>query len=360
VAKSKIVMIATGGTGGHIFPALALKEVLIKQNFKVIMLVDKRYQSFASIDGQDTFIIDSAGSGGKILSIFKKSLAIIKGVIKSFFLIQKYKPSVIIGFGGYPSFPPCIAAYLLKVPFIIHEQNSVLGKANRILAFFARYIATSFIETLGIKPEYSVKIKYTGNPVRGHIKNITTHKNNSEKLIIFIFGGSLGASVFSEIIPSAISELDFETKNKIEIIQQVRKNDIADVDLFYRKHNVKAQIADFFDNMDYIYSQTDLIICRAGATTIAELLYIQKPAILVPIPNSINDHQRINANFLKNNDCCVMLEENKDFNSANLKLCLEQLINDKEFRERMSSSYKKIAKVDGVSKLIELINNILL
>ncbi|GAB4167750.1 MAG: undecaprenyldiphospho-muramoylpentapeptide beta-N-acetylglucosaminyltransferase [Rickettsiaceae bacterium] len=308
--KNRTILLAAGGTGGHLFPAVAVAEelskiaplasslVLDKVNYKTHLITDLRCKNYLpeNLPAQ-VHIIDihlkMSGVLNKALSLWNLS----KACIKALFLVKKLKPSVVVGFGGYPSFPVLLAAKILKVPIILHEQNCFLGKSNRFFAKTAKVIALSYKETTNINSHTRSKIIITGDIVRPAIENLTAQYQHDSKVFnLFAFGGSQGAKVFSKLIPEALKVLrDLEPNLKIKIVQQVGLEDHARLEAYYNAIGIEHELANFFHNMAEIYSKTQLVIARSGASTIAELVHAGVPAIFIPYPLAMDDHQYFNA-----------------------------------------------------------------
>lgn len=358
--KKGTVILATGGTGGHIYPAHATAVALEKLGYEVIFFVDERYKNFVKKNDHKTYLIPTAPSGGTILQKLFGLFKIMHGIIKSLKLIHFISPVLVIGFGGYPSFAPCFAASIFKINFIIHEQNAVLGKANYYLASRAKKIAVSFADTHEILPKYRNKVVLTGNPVRENIYRLhrEVHYKPGFNLTIMVVGGSLGASIFSKVIPGALTTMPKEYLKRIKIIQQVRKEDIAKLEDIYSKLDIKYEINSFFNDIDTKYQQADLVISRAGASTISELSAITMPAILVPIPHSFHNHQYLNAKYTEHLGIAWMMEENKDFNAEKLR---EKIIQILDYPELLNMIYQRSSKVknNATKNFIKLVEEVI-
>lgn len=384
------VLIATGGTGGHIIPARALAESLCQQGFKVIIAGDKNLKKYNKF--HDKFTIKTI-SCSQIRSGIKNkifaSLKIAIGVISGFFLILKFRPSKVISFGGYATFPILIVSVILRRKIVIHEQNAVLGKVNRIFAKYAHKIALSFEETDFLN-QFQVKSTFTGIPIRSEI--IRLNKNNyllpqkingkerknmgysglilaseydnfdeyfdkNEHFKILVIGGSGGAEIFSKILPNAFFNLSEEYKNNIHISQQCRKDLLQETFDIYEKYNMNIEIDSFFKNMKDKISQSHLIITRAGSGSIHEFLVAKKPMIIVPLANSADGHQQKNAEIFAKNKSAIVIEE-KDFNIENIsKIITEMMSKDKKLIN-ISKNCEKYAKkhLEACEKLIDIIN----
>lgn len=367
----KIILVA-GGTGGHFFPAVALGEELIKRGYIVHFITDLRCKKYINREiGLIFHILDLKRSSNIFLFLPNLSIAVLKAIR----LLYNIKSSAIVGFGGYPVIAPMFAAIFLRIPIIIHEQNSYLGKVNKFFASFAKKIAISY-ESVKNLPEFAKsKIVVTGGIVRENIRDIMSPRGpvtgskkslikrldsvagprNDKLFTIFIFGGSQGAKLFSELIPDSIEILmQKEPKLKLHIIQQAVSDDQEKIKDIYSKLNITYEFAEFFDNMALQYKEADLVISRAGASTIEELTYIGLPAIFIPLPSAADNHQYYNAKLLEDNKAGRCLEQN---NISTEKLADEilNLISNPKILEETSQNLFKRRKEGHVllSNLIE-------
>ena len=310
----KTIILAAGGTGGHLFTALALAENLTDEGNDIHLITDSRCEKYLKNNEPATVHIfklhlKMSGIVNKFCSIFQ----LINICFKTLYLIWKLKPSLVVGFGGYSSFPALLAARILRIPYIIHEQNCFLGKTNRVFASSAKVIALSYRETRNIQIYPKEKIVFTGDVVRSSIMNLPVkRKFNEEEFRLFIFGGSQGAKIFSTLIPECMEELiRLDPQLKIHLTQQVSddyKNQLTDT---YNKLGIKYSLSPFFHNMAEIYAKADLVISRGGAGTIAELTYAGIPAIFVPFPHSADDHQYHNAKALEDSSAGWCYRQNE-------------------------------------------------
>ena len=313
-SKKKSIILAAGGTGGHLFPALALAEELDNTNVDVHLITDLRCQKYLDQNQPiKTHIFDfhlkMTGLLNKVISVWRLSNVCIKTLC----LIGKLKPHIIIGFGGYTSFPSLLAAKVLRIPYIVQEQNCFLGKSNRLFAGSAKIIALSYKETSNVSLSDTPKVVITGDLVRSSIRNLPIKNTfDNEEFRLFIFGGSQGAKVFSQLIPEAITELlKLNPSLKIHLTQQVSQDDQKEIAAIYDKLGIKYVLSPFFHNMAEIYSKTDLVISRSGASTVAELVNVGVPAIFIPFPYAMEDHQYFNAKAIENSKAgwCFRQEE---------------------------------------------------
>jgi UDP-N-acetylglucosamine--N-acetylmuramyl-(pentapeptide) pyrophosphoryl-undecaprenol N-acetylglucosamine transferase len=293
-----LVVLAAGGTGGHMFPAEALAKALIGHGIGVALFTDRRGQAFGdALPAVSVHRVRASRLPRGILDRVRALGDMLLGVLDAWRLLRRLRPAVVVGFGGYPSIPTIAAALWCKIPVVLHEQNALAGRANRMLAGRARVVATSF-ETVAGLPR-GVPTALTGNPVRPGILAIRGQSYvapaENAKLSILVTGGSQGARIFSEIIPAAMALLPKPLRARIRVVQQCRAEDIAGATAAFEKAGIQAELATFFTDMPALLADCHLVICRAGASTLAELGVAGRPAILVPFPFATDDHQTANA-----------------------------------------------------------------
>ncbi len=314
MAKPSIVL-ASGGTGGHIFPAFALAEAMLVHSIQPILVTDARSRAMGNPPPYITTHVIEAGrvSGGimqKILGVGK----IILGTIEAVKILLKEEPFAVVGFGGYPSVPTLLAAILLRKPIILHEQNAVIGRANRLFSHFACAIATSFKDVEKLSPSLTKKITHVGNPVRAEILALHTESypaTTPDIYNILVTGGSQGAKIFSQLIPAAVTLLPEKLRARIHITQQVREEDIGRVHGTYGQLGVHSEIKAFFTDMAARLQTAHLVIGRAGASTIAEIAVAGRPSILIPFAGAKDDHQTVNAKSLVDAGAAIAIRENE-------------------------------------------------
>ena len=352
--SKKKILIASGGTGGHIFPAVALGNKLKKNGFEVFYSFDPRSASYIDIKAKNTFLLNiSNRKGSGLISKLKHLVHLMLSIIEARSIINQIKPDLVIGFGGYTTFPILFAASLVSsAKLIVHESNSVIGKVNQFFLSKVTKIAGGLGEIEDIPPRFQSKFVYTGTPVREMIEKLV-RKKHLYKINLLIFGGSQAAKKFSEIIPAAIIRLDDDIKNKLHIVQQVKIEDIEDIKNFYSNHNISCEINSFFTDIDKKYASADLVIARSGASTISELTYLKIPSILIPLPSSAKNHQYKNALFLKEKNCAEIIEE-KEFETKKLADKITMMIkNKKSYEENLAKLH-----IDAGSKLVALVKNV--
>ena len=288
-----LVILAAGGTGGHLFPAQALAEVLISRGYRIHLMTDERVQDYGkSFPAEATHIVESASPSPKRPSSFLK---LFHGYRAAKVILKRERPVAVIGFGGYPSFPPIYAAASLRIPTLVHEANSVLGRANKLLAKKVNAVAGSFASTIGL-PLYA-NFVVTGNPVRSIVleQRAAHYPALKNDVNLLVFGGSQGAKFFSDFMPQVFAQMPEALRNRITLTQQCRAEDIDRVRAEYMALGVSADLKSFFMDMPKRIATSHLVVARSGASTIAELGVIGRPAIMVPLPHAIDNDQLRNA-----------------------------------------------------------------
>ena len=328
------VFLVAGGSGGHLFPALSVFEQL--KNYDPLILTDERTEKYLKKLGIKYRRIFTARLKINFFLIFNL-LKLFLSILDNIAIILKRKPAIIIGFGGYTSIPTLIAAKILNKKIIIHEQNAVMGKTNRMLSKIADIVAITFPKTK-FAPEKAV---YTGIPLRKK-KKISNFKTKKKR--IFVVGGSQGAKIFSKIIPELLKNFDKSLLKKLIIVQQARGDDLEEIKKKYQSLKVEHKIEKFFYNIYEQYYNADLIICRCGASTLAEIEIFSKPCLLFPLPSSMNNHQYYNAKeFEKNNTCFILDEHNLSVKSLSHKI--ENLIFLRKKKKKLYSIKNNIQKI---------------
>ena len=300
-AVSRHYVLAAGGTGGHLIPAFALAAELVRRGHHVALVTDSRG---AAIPGKPDFlpahVIPAGRLGGKNpLNWLRGLRAIMEGRRMALRLFESFQPSAVIGFGGYPAFPTVIAATKAQIPTIIHEQNAVLGRVNRFLAGRVNAIATAYREVERLDTKHIDKVHLIGNPVRDEVLALREQPyppfTEDGLLRVLITGGSQGARVLSEVVPDGLAMLQPALRTRLQVIQQCRAEDLEAVRLRYASHDIPAELATYFEDMAERLADAHLFIGRSGASTIAELTAVGRPAILIPLPIATDDHQAANT-----------------------------------------------------------------
>ncbi len=298
------IIIAAGGTGGHLFPAQALATEMIRRGRRLVLITDNRGEGFAkSFPGADVAHIRAATfAGAGIVGRLRAGIKIMLGIYDAFRILRAEKPRVVIGFGGYPSFPTMVAAMLAGIRRCVHEQNAILGRVNRVIATRINVIASTFGKFDGVSASINEKVVITGNPLRDPITaragSSFSGPSPQGEIQLLVFGGSQGARIFSDMMPETIERLPQEIKTRLRVVQQSRPEDEARVVQAYKDAGVNAEVSSFFDDMAERIARAHLIICRSGASTVCEIAAIGRPAIFVPLPTAMDDHQTVNAAYL--------------------------------------------------------------
>ncbi len=354
--KTIRLLLTGGGTGGHLFPAVATAQKFQEQmpGTEVLFVGTKRKVDTKSLGayGFASESILSYGLKGKNPWELFKALAVLPlSCLQALLIIRRFKPDIIFGVGGYVTGPVVAAGKLLRIPVVIHEQNSVPGLANRKLGRFADRVCLSLPGSGGNFP--AEKIQYTGNPVRSKIlalagKNLP---RNSGKRTLLILGGSQGAQAVNSLVVEAICSLTDEQLLEIRVIHQTGARDEEQVRNAYRKRGVDAEVAGFFTEMHEVYEQADLLVSRAGATTLSEIAVLGKPAILIPYPYAADNHQEKNGHFYVSGGGAVQFTQ-KDLTAKQLSETLFGLINNEAKLETMGQAMKRLAFPDAAERIM--------
>lgn len=297
------VALAAGGTGGHLFPAMAVAQELERRGYQVTLATDARGERYAT-GIADVRRVSSGGSGGGLGAKMGAGLAICAGFAEAWLLLRRLGPAGVVGFGGYPSVPTMLAAIARGLPTLIHEQNAVLGRANRLVARRVSAVATSFESVERLGPAGSAAAASTGNPVRESFSGLRSRAyqapdGDDGAIRLLVLGGSQGAHAFSEVVPAALLRLPEDVRRRLSVVQQCRAEDLEGVAGIYRDAGIDADLASFFDDAAERVAGAHLVIARAGASTVAELAEVGRPAILVPYPHAADDHQTANARAME-------------------------------------------------------------
>jgi UDP-N-acetylglucosamine--N-acetylmuramyl-(pentapeptide) pyrophosphoryl-undecaprenol N-acetylglucosamine transferase len=301
-------MVMAGGTGGHVYPAVAVADHLRGENWNIVWLATEGGMENRLIAGKDyaVEVIRMRGVRGK--GLLQKLLApgrVFVACVQSFRAMRARKPDVVLGMGGFAAFPGGLVAWLLRRPLVIHEQNSIAGLTNRVLSRFARKVLAAFPSAFGDRAEL------VGNPVRAEIAAVPAPEQRFASRIgplrVLVVGGSLGASALNETVPQALALLPENTRP--EVVHQAGEKHIAALDENYRKANARAETRAFIADMAAMYAWADLVICRAGAITVAELSAAGVASVLVPFPQAVDDHQTFNARYLSDNGAAILLPQ---------------------------------------------------
>jgi UDP-N-acetylglucosamine--N-acetylmuramyl-(pentapeptide) pyrophosphoryl-undecaprenol N-acetylglucosamine transferase len=353
-AKTVRVMIMAGGTGGHVFPALAVADELKQRQVEVSWIGTQRgiESELVPHAGYPLTFIKVAGlRGNGTLGWLMAPFRVIKAVWQAWRLMRVFNPDVVIGLGGFASGPGGVAAWLLKKPLLIHEQNAIPGLTNRLLAKIAKRVLTGFPNSFDDK----VEAEWVGNPVRQQIEDLPMpHLRQSadkRRLKVLVLGGSLGAKTLNEVVPAALQLMD--TNERPEVRHQCGKKHIEACRSAYSQAGVEAEITDFIADMAAAYSWADLVICRAGALTVAEVAAAGVASILVPYPYAVDDHQTHNAALLVDAGAATLIADDQ-LKADALSVSLRQFDQDREGLLTMANAARQVAKIGSATRIADL------
>ena len=357
-AATAPVLLAAGGTGGHLFPAEALASALDRRGIKVHLATDHRAARYGGAFADDAIHIVSSATlrGRNPFAVSKTAVLLGIGVLQAFALIGRLKPAAVIGFGGYPTIPPVLAAAWRGVPSLIHDANAVIGRANRLLAPRVSAIATTFPEVFRNHPALAGKATLTGNPVRLAVvaAAATPYPMAAEPLRLLVFGGSQGARIMADVVPSAIELLDAPVRGRLAIVQQAREEDLGRVRHAYANCGVNAEVAPFFSDLPVRMAASHLVISRSGASTVAELAAIGRPAILVPLPHALDQDQFANAGVLEQAGGALRLAQDI-FTPRRLADEIAALAAMPARLQAMAVAARSVGRLDAADRLADLV-----
>ncbi len=354
------VVLAAGGTGGHLFPAEALSHVLQRRGVMVSLVTDLRAIEFTGGFPADAIhaVPAATPSGRSLVDKIKAGFAIVRGVLAARKVLKDLDPDVVVGFGGYPTVPPLLAASLAKYATIVHEQNAVIGRANRFLAGRVDCIATGFAEVGGLGEGMLAKCHHVGNPVRTAV----TYAANApfrplepgRHLRVLVFGGSQGARVMADVVPTAVQQLMPEELARITIVQQARVEDHNRVTSVYQRLGVRHEVSHFFDNLPEQMAAAQLVIARSGASTVAELGVIGRPSILVPLPGALDQDQMANARTLGEIGAATVIAQ-PDFTPKRLASELSLVLAEPDRLTAQAAAARTAGRPDAAERLADLV-----
>ncbi len=356
------VLIAAGGTGGHLFPAQALSEALAARGIPIELMTDERAARYgASFPARSIHHIDAATpSGGSLLKRARAILTLLRGTQRARRVIRRINPRALVGFGGYPTVPPVLAATQLGVPTILHEQNAVMGRANRFLARRVKTIAKGF-DNLAVGDALAGKVVLTGNPVRPSVIEAAQRPYPSfagRVLRLLVTGGSQGARVMADVVPAGIGLLTPDERGRLLVVQQARGEDEARVTQAYSALGVAAEVAAFFADLPDRIAEAHLVIARAGASTVSELAVIGRPSILVPFPHAIDQDQAANAALLERTGAALVVKQAL-FTPEWLAATIRQALLDREGLEERAAAARKVGIADAAERLADLVEGLM-
>lgn len=358
--NKRTALLCAGGTGGHLFPAEALSHALIERGWSVHLATDARARRFAGeFPTEEIHTIASATFGSKNpFALLKSALSIWKGVRESSKVIQQIKADAVVGFGGYPTLPPLFAATRRQVPTLLHEQNAVMGRANKALAARVTAIAGGFLAEEG---SFAEKIITTGNPVRPAVlvaaETPYRPATKGQPFNLLVFGGSQGAQFFSQVVPEAIRLLPAAARARLRIVQQARVEDEAELKRAYAQAGIEAEVSSFFTDMARRIADASFIISRSGASTVSEIAVIGRPALLVPYPHALDHDQAANAAALQKVGGAEIITQDK-LSADRLRGMLEAAMNMPDKLSAMAVASKSVGYPYSAALLADLVEAI--
>lgn len=356
---SPAFVLAAGGTGGHLFPAEALAREFVKQSGEVHLFTDRRADAFASaVPGVSVVQVRAGRLGGGPVQAALGVAELALGLMQARRRLRRLRPDAVVGFGGYTSVPTMLAATQLGLPTVIHEQNAVLGRANRLLASRVRRIATGFPDSTGLRDADRDRVVYTGNPVRPAIRAVSEvgyrPPERGQPVELLVLGGSQGARIFAEIIPQTLAALAPELRGRLRLSLQARPEDRDAAATQLREAAVAGEVESFFTDVPDRLTRAQLVICRAGASTIAELAAAGRPAVLVPYPFAADDHQAANARAFAEAGAGWVIPQSA-LNAPVLAETLADLLSDGARLSEAAAQTRRFGRDDAAESLCEIV-----
>jgi UDP-N-acetylglucosamine--N-acetylmuramyl-(pentapeptide) pyrophosphoryl-undecaprenol N-acetylglucosamine transferase len=359
IPKAPLAVIAAGGTGGHMFPAQALAEVLVARGWRVVLSTDARGAGYAGgfPDAVRRQVVPSATTArdGRLAVALRLSAGVVAALARMIW----DRPSVVAGFGGYPSIPALAAAWALRVPRLIHEQNGVLGKVNAVFARRVDAVACGTWPT-ELPPGLRRPAEPTGNPVRAAVREKAGAPYippGDYPMSVVVIGGSQGARVLSDVVPAALARLPEGLRQHLRVAQQARPEDLDRVAAAYAEVGIPAEVAPFFPDIPRRFSEAQLVIARAGASTVADLTVIGRPSVLVPYAAAIRDEQTANARGLVEGGAAILIPEAL-LSPDELSVQVARILSDPVAAERMASAARGLGKPDAAQALADLVGRL--
>jgi len=355
------ILLAAGGTGGHLFPAEALAHALGARGVPVELVTDERALAYGgSFPARVMHCIPSATPrGGSFIAKAQALARLAYGTAQAAKVFRRLQPRAVIGFGGYPTVPPLLAAAFLKIPTVLHESNAIMGKANRFLSGHVDRIAAG-LPNLRVPPPLQGKVVVTGNPVRPAVleaAKLPYPDFTDGAFHLLVTGGSQGARVMADIVPEAVAALPDDLRSRIRLVQQTRSEDIPRVEAIYQSAGVNVEIAPFFRDLPLRIAQAHFVISRSGASTVSELAVIGRPALFVPLPHSLDGDQAANAAFIEQAGAAETVKQS-DFTPAFLTNRLAELIGAPEALAQRAEAAKRVGVADAAERLADLISSV--
>lgn len=355
------IILAAGGSGGHVFPAQALAETLVVRGWTVFLITDKRGNHFTEQFPKQVkkLVINiSNPSEGGVLGFLSSIWLLLKSVIIILRFCKRVQVTTIVGFGGYPSATSMVVGNILRIPTAIHEQNSVLGRVN---SFFQKRVR---LLVFGINPTEvfarTEKTRILGNPIRKSILKVPPvdyFDLPSEKIFIIVVGGSQGANFISSIACDAIISLPLRVRKKIRVFHQCRKESLSEIKHKYFISSINSETKLFFNNISFYLNKAHLVISRSGASSLSELCFFGRPSILIPLPTAVGNHQVLNANVMQEAGASIVLKQN-EINSNVLSQHMIKILENFEIANNMAISAKKLSKPDAADRFVDELENL--
>ncbi len=360
--SANLIALAAGGSGGHVFPASALATEMTARGWQVVLITDRRGGAVGGMEDIPTYHVRAGGVAGKsLLGRLRSIPELAIGTLQARGILKRLIPDVVVGFGGYASVPTMMAATWTSCCTAIHEQNAILGRANRLFARKVDKIAMTYPACRAVPPVAASKIVQTGMPVRSEITAMRDHAypplNEAGPINVLVIGGSQGARVLSDVVPQAIGRLPEALRTRVCIIQQCRTEDLVRVRDAYVAMNVSAELASFFDDMPNRLASTHLVISRSGASSVAEFLAVGRPSILVPYPHAVDDHQSANAHAVAEVGAGWMMDQSI-FTVDNLAARLNELLSADGLLDRAAACAKRAGFADAASRLADMVEKL--
>ena len=356
--KARVAVVAAGGTGGHLFPAQALAETLTARGWRVVLATDERGATFAANFPAEERIALAAATyrSGDPLGMARAGVAIARGVLQARAAFARLDPAVVVGFGGYPSLPALLAALISGRRTVIHEQNAVIGRANKFLAPRVTAVASAFPTLQKADPKVAAKVQVVGNPVRPEIRALAelAYAPPESQVRLLITGGSQGARLLSELTPLAVAQLSEPLRCRLVVQQQTRAESMDSARSVYRNALVEAEIAPFFRDMATRLAAAHLVVGRAGSSTVCELAVAGKPSILVPLKIALDDDQGQNAKLLADAGGALVLRED-GLTVETMAAALQALLTDPARLTQMAAAARAVARPDAAERLADVV-----
>ncbi len=354
---NRIVVLSAGGTGGHLFPAQALAGELVRRGKHIVVMTDSRFANYATaFPGAEIETVPSAP-----LNALTAPFRIFAGVMLALAKLLRLRPAAVVGFGGYPSVPVMLAAILAGRPTAIIEQNAVVGRANRLVMNKVKLVAAAF-PIARFAPADPSRVVLTGNPLRPEAEALWGSAYQIPEaagpLRLLVFGGSQGARALSQIVPAALTRLPHDIKMRLSVVQQCRPEDIEAVRRIYANAEIRAELKSFFDDLPRRMAEAHLVIARAGAGTVAELMAIGRPAILVPLPGALDDNQTPNADMLAKADAGWRVAQ-RDLDPDMLAQMLRAAFSDPLGLARRAAAAHRLAVPHAARNLADAVEKIM-